>query len=483
MERSMISVIDSQTQYFIAESTKTLDLFDNTKHLPGDNLWLGCSAVSKDGRLCEKTVGLPPTAPGKYPAFIVPDLSKDGRFNTLPFVTEAPFLKFYAGTPLITKRGIAIGSLFVVDSSPRNGLTEAEIHFMGTMATTIMRHLEMNRDAEERRRGMKMSRGLASFVEGRSQLTEDDIDIEDDIAMGNEEGERVAGQFQTISNIETKSVPTNAVSEKAASTTASEIETKERNYSNEMLHRQEAIMSDARTACQSRPISYAELSDSSIPLSSVRPTGPVDQMASSPPESETSVMKTLFSRAANIIRESFEIDGGAVFYDAQKGFASEYGQESDQGSEAVGSTQKSTADNGLDGLSRASTSTETQYQNSPSEQYGKGNTRRSIDSDKIVEILGFSTAGASSIHGDSLPSPDVFNAFDERSLHLLLRRYPRGKLWTFDEGGVISSSDDDTQVQIRKSNTGEEDNRQGRRSRAAGEARFLLKHFPAVRQL
>jgi hypothetical protein len=48
------SVIDSDTQHFIAESTKTLDLLDANKHSPGDELWLGCSRVSKTGRLCER---------------------------------------------------------------------------------------------------------------------------------------------------------------------------------------------------------------------------------------------------------------------------------------------------------------------------------------------------------------------------------------------------------------------------------------------
>jgi hypothetical protein len=47
-------VIDSDTQHFIAESTKTLDLLDPTKHTPGDGLWLGCSTVDKAGRLCER---------------------------------------------------------------------------------------------------------------------------------------------------------------------------------------------------------------------------------------------------------------------------------------------------------------------------------------------------------------------------------------------------------------------------------------------
>jgi hypothetical protein len=48
------SVIDAETQYFIAESTKSVDLVDNTRHDPGDDLWMGCGSVTKAGRLCER---------------------------------------------------------------------------------------------------------------------------------------------------------------------------------------------------------------------------------------------------------------------------------------------------------------------------------------------------------------------------------------------------------------------------------------------
>lgn len=50
----MCSLIDAETQYFVAESTKTVDLVDNTKHAPGDEIWMGCGSVTKAGRLCER---------------------------------------------------------------------------------------------------------------------------------------------------------------------------------------------------------------------------------------------------------------------------------------------------------------------------------------------------------------------------------------------------------------------------------------------
>ena len=48
------SVIDDTTQYFIAESSKSVDLVDTSKHAPGDDIWLGCHSVAKAGRICMK---------------------------------------------------------------------------------------------------------------------------------------------------------------------------------------------------------------------------------------------------------------------------------------------------------------------------------------------------------------------------------------------------------------------------------------------
>ncbi len=113
-QRAMVSLIDRETQYFVAESTKTLNLRDNQRFEdPADALWVGCAAVGKEGRLCEKTIALPPVNNG-FPLFEVPDLREDNRFNKLPFVTGPPFLRFYAGTPLTTQRGVNIVGTFPV---------------------------------------------------------------------------------------------------------------------------------------------------------------------------------------------------------------------------------------------------------------------------------------------------------------------------------------------------------------------------------
>jgi hypothetical protein len=114
-------------------------------------------------------------------------------------------------------------------------------------------------------------------------------------------------------------------------------------------------------------------------------------------------------------------------------------------------------------------------------------SRTTADSKKTAEILGFSTPEASSIHGDTSPGTHSFNPFEEKSLHALLRRYPRGKLWTFDsDGAVSSSSEDDTFKLLPKDPFQREKDMRRVRVRSArnkADAKFLSRRFPGVRHL
>ncbi|URK89164.1 GAF domain-containing protein (plasmid) [Rhizobium sp. RCAM05350] len=56
---------------------------------------------------------------------VVPDTHADDRFKALPFIGTEPFISFYAGMPLIDSGGHALGTLCIMDLTPRELTFEA----------------------------------------------------------------------------------------------------------------------------------------------------------------------------------------------------------------------------------------------------------------------------------------------------------------------------------------------------------------------
>ncbi|MDI1319053.1 MAG: ATP-binding protein [bacterium] len=76
--------------------------------------------------------------------FFVPDATADQRFAQNPLVTGDPGIRFYAGTPLITQDGTALGTLCIIDRKPRE-LTEEQKRALRVLRRYIINALELRR--------------------------------------------------------------------------------------------------------------------------------------------------------------------------------------------------------------------------------------------------------------------------------------------------------------------------------------------------
>jgi anti-sigma regulatory factor (Ser/Thr protein kinase) len=83
------------------------------------------SRVGIDLAQTERSISFCTHAIQREGLFIVPDTLHDGRFRNNPMVVSQPHIRFYAGAPLRTRDGDALGTICVVDNVPRT-LTDGQ---------------------------------------------------------------------------------------------------------------------------------------------------------------------------------------------------------------------------------------------------------------------------------------------------------------------------------------------------------------------
>ncbi|KZL70879.1 sensor histidine kinase response regulator (hsp90-like protein) [Colletotrichum tofieldiae] len=394
--RALISLFDRQHQYIVAEATRSMPLSPNAKYPTQNHLWLCGTAIPRAFGICEHVlVGATQeasnprlqTAPAnenELPVAVVPDLAADRRFCNRPYIEAAPYNRFYAGVPIRSPKGINIGVYCIFDDRPRSGLDADSVQFLRDTARTIMDYLDARRVNESYRRSERMVQGLGNFIEGRDDPVP-------------------APKFTPRSSPNGYETPRLAVSlpetgppSPKSSETAGPVRPNINPISPE-------------------PTDSPTKVDSSDSVETTATTATVATTTSStaPPDPHLSETIKIFSRAANVIRGSLEVDG-ALFLDASIG--------------SFGGL--------VTGPRRASEVADHNFSSSEDSL-----SERAEDvNDRWCKSFGRSSPADDGVNESDTPQLGRLT-LRERFLKKLLRRYPNGKVFSFDETGNWLAAD------------------------------------------
>jgi signal transduction histidine kinase/CheY-like chemotaxis protein len=328
-QRSFVSIIDHNSQYVLAEATRSVSLCEQDTHKVGDTLYLGIQSLPLYWGVCPSTMKTF-TDPGtcleistanitaNRSRYIVRDFLEEPRLKNRPYVVEWPFMRFYAEVPIRSPTGYIIGGYCVIDDKPRYTFGDEEVRTLQEISDCIANHLELMRMKQDFERAERLMKGLSSFVEGQSSIRLPS-------SSGPSTVSSLGGVAAEIPSIE----PPKADGAKSDGGPPSALEDMLGHVTHPMEAREKANQKVLETSSQARhtcsnsedAMSRHEVNIGKDPnaLKSWEACG--SNSANTAANSVTegilapSNIKRTFSRASNLIRESMDLCG-VVFFDA-----------------------------------------------------------------------------------------------------------------------------------------------------------------------
>lgn len=453
--------------------------------------------VPLDASLSEQTLRLAPNLDASAemsPVLFIPDLRLDENMSKLECVERAPHCRFYCGVPLTNKQGVNIGSVYVVDDKPRSEFSVEQAHFLNTMAATIMDHLENIRAKEEVYRVTKMSQALHAFIEGDGTMEGDwqrlkryDLPSGAGVAFHweshNEGGKKpevvlkdhARARNQTSSDVSDSEPPSPGLSPLQHTTGTQDARF---NYNNSPW--------GSSTATPR----VLETQPDVIEIGGIAPTTNRGMDATFSTDGFSNLLHGTFSRASNLVREGMEVDG-AVFFDAPFRFY-----------QGRSNLQPDTRRSDPYGTGKVTGSSDDGSNIRPGPRpYARPSHHQLAAEDEILglaetanldqvksDILGYSTADSSSWNNKGAGDHPSFASINQSLLTALVKRYPKGELFVFDENGPTlplpaSTKRDSQENDLITITPATEEDQARHDTKQILELQSLLASFPGSRQI
>lgn len=137
---SLITLIDEERQWF--KSTHGIELTDTPRTIA----------------FCAHAIADPENM------LVVNDTTKDERFVDNPFVIGDPPVMYYAGAPLVTSEGYALGTICVIDNEPRE-LNQEQLDALKALSNQVMLLFELRKKNVEINRSKILFQHLVERAE------------------------------------------------------------------------------------------------------------------------------------------------------------------------------------------------------------------------------------------------------------------------------------------------------------------------------